>query len=465
MDDSAQSIPPPTNTKLAGELAHVTQEMYKKNFELVERNKTLLLLRKIHEIILSSVTDIRQIAQSVADVVAVEAEFKGVVILLLDPKNNHLQRLAVSQTEPIAKVEVVLGRSFYPEKLLLSEDENLVIKSIKEKKTQISHNLLDILKPYVFPNEVSRMQETLHIASSLIYPFIVRDQVIGAMIICLSESETELFRYQQDLIERLAGVIGIALDNAVLYQELQLANEALQQLDKLKDEFVSLASHELRTPMTAIKSYLWMALAGKGGALPEKLQFYLDRAYKSTDRLIKLVNDMLNVSRIESGRIVLAIKPVKLDTLISDTITEILPQAQELGVNVLFTPQSTLPDVAADSDKIKEVIINLVGNSLKFTPRGGSVTVSREQANGMALVKVKDTGNGISKVDMDKLFQKFSMVGTNYLQKQNSQGTGLGLYISKSLIELHGGKISVESEGEGRGTTFSFTLPFQKAVA
>lgn len=459
---SGQSVPPPTNTNLAVELAHVTEEMYKKNFELVERNKTLSLLRKIHEIILSSVTDLYQIAQQAADTVAIDAEFKGVVILLLDPKNNQLVRLAVSQTEQIAKVEIELDRSFYPEKLLLNEDENLVVRSIKEKKVQISHNLLDILKPYVFPNEVERIQTTLHIESSLVYPLIVREQIIGAMIICLAESETELFRYQQDLIERLAGVIGIAIDNAQLYQEIQKANEQLKQIDKLKDEFVSLASHELRTPMTAIKSYLWMTLMGKGGVISEKQKYYLDRAYKSTDRLIKLVNDMLNVSRIESGRINLVFQNVNLDKLITDVIAEILPRAQELGVVISFPPHQALPEVIADPDKIKEVVINLVGNSLKFTPKGGSVTISLLLDDDMIITKVSDTGKGIVKEDLPKLFQKFSTLGSNYLVKQNMQGTGLGLYISKSLVQLHGGKIWVESEGDNRGTTFSFSLRVAK---
>ncbi len=456
---TVQSSPPPTNTTLAVELAHVTQEMYKKNFELVERNKTLSILRKIHEIILSAVTDTSQIAEQVANTVVTEAEFKAVVILTLDKEKNALVRLAISQTEPIAKAEMETERPFFPDRVSLSDEENFVVQAVKAKKTYIAHNLLDILQPYAFQNQVEKLQTILNIKASLVYPFIVRDQVIGAMIICIGESETLLFQYQQDLIERLSGVVGIAIDNALLYKELQLANETLEQLDKLKDEFVSLASHELRTPMTAIKSYLWMALMGKGDT-PEKQKLFLDRAYKSTDRLIKLVNDMLNVSRIESGRVILALKPVKLNNVIAETIAEILPRAQELGVNLVFTPDATMPDVSADTDKIKEVLINLVGNSLKFTPKDGSITISFTKLNGMAYVKITDTGKGISNEDMPKLFQKFSKLNENYLVKQNAQGTGLGLYISKSLVELHGGRIWVDSEGEGKGTTFSFTLTF-----
>ena len=147
-------------------------------------------------------------------------------------------------------------------------------------------------------------------------------------------------------------------------------------MDKLKDDFVSLASHELRTPMTAIKSYLWMALAGKGGEISGKLKFYLQRAYDATDRLIKLVNDMLNISRIESGRITISIQRVSLVKLVQDVVFEVMPRAQELGVKLSVTASLGVPDVIADSDKIKEVLINLIGNSLKFTPANGTITVS-----------------------------------------------------------------------------------------
>ena len=445
-------------TILSSELARATQEMYKKNFELVERNKTLLILRKINEIILSSITDITQIAQQVVDTAATQAEFKAVAIFLYDKKKNALMRLAVSPTEPIAKAEAELNRSFFQPEILVREERNLVVRVLLEKKAQVTHDVFSIVMPHFSQDEAKKLEEVTNIKSSLVYPLIVRDEIIGVMIICLGENEQSLFQYQQDLVDRLAGVIGIAIDNAQLYQEIQQANEALKQLDKLKDEFVSLASHELRTPMTAIKSYLWMALAGKGGELSEKQKYYLERAYKSTDRLIKLVNDMLNVSRIESGRIILLFKQTKLDTVITDVIAEVLPRAQELGVNVIFTPTPNIPDVSADTDKIKEVLINLIGNSLKFTPKGGNITLSLSERGGMVTTSVADTGLGISQEDLPKLFQKFSMVSNNYLTKQNAQGTGLGLYISKSLIQLHGGKIWVNSPGEGKGTTFSFSL-------
>ena len=243
--------------------------------------------------------------------------------------------------------------------------------------------------------------------------------------------------------------------------QLKNANERLKGLDRLKDEFVSLASHELRTPMTIIKSYLWMLLEKGGTTLSDKQKMYIDRAYTSTQRLIDLVNDMLNVSRIESGRLSLAIKPIDIAELVNTVCTEMTPKAQEQKINLTFEkPQSVLPKVQTDSGRIEEVIINLIGNSLKFTPVGGTIKISitHNPVDKTETITVADNGSGISTEDLPKLFQKFGMVGSDYLIKKNSQGTGLGLYISKSIIELHGGKIWAESEGEGKGSKFSFTL-------
>ncbi len=238
--------------------------------------------------------------------------------------------------------------------------------------------------------------------------------------------------------------------------KLNDTNEKLKEMDKLKDDFVSLASHELRTPMTAIKSYLSMALDGMGGQLTEKQRFYIDRAYVSTDRLIDLVNDMLNISRIESGRLTLNISKVFLDKLIQEVVDDVNPRSQELGVQVILDSSSPPPPIIGDYDKLKEVLFNLLGNSLKFTPKGGKITVSFKNDETFVIVKIVDTGSGIEADDLPKLFQKFSLLAGSY--KNGIAGTGLGLYICKSIIELHEGTITAASAGRDKGSEFVFTL-------
>lgn len=285
-----------------------------------------------------------------------------------------------------------------------------------------------------------------------------------------------------NVLEIFGPEVSVAIENSKAYDEirrfnitlkqeverqtkdLQVANERLQQLDKLKDEFVSLASHELRTPMTIIKSYLWMVMNKKTNMPPEKEKSYLSRAYESTQRLINLVNDMLNVSRIESGRLMLEKKELDLVEHTKRIVSELIPRAKQLNLSLnLILPEAPVKNIFADPDRIEQILINLIGNSFKFTPPGGKIDVSIAPRDEDILVSIVDNGKGMDKIQLGALFQKFATMGGNYLTKENIQGSGLGLYLSKSLVELHGGKISAASEGPGKGSTFSFTLPYSQA--
>jgi signal transduction histidine kinase len=171
-----------------------------------------------------------------------------------------------------------------------------------------------------------------------------------------------------------------------------------------------------------------------------------------------MVNDMLNISRIESGRLTLNIQAVSIDKLVQEVIDDVQPRAQELGVHVSLQMTEPPPPVLADSDKIKEVVFNLVGNSLKFTPKDGNIVVTFNVTETMVEVKIKDTGSGIEAEDLPKLFQKFGLLPGSYVTNQAALGTGLGLYICKSIIELHEGKITASSEGRSKGAEFVFSL-------
>ncbi len=235
-------------------------------------------------------------------------------------------------------------------------------------------------------------------------------------------------------------------------------NAKLHQLDKLKDDFVSVASHELRTPMTAIRSYVWMALHRADITLSQKMERYLYRTLISTERLINLVNDMLNVSRIEAGKIEISPKSFDILALAKDVMEEVKLKADEkrLKLSVL---EHSLPPVFADPDKVHQVLLNLVGNALKFTYPGGSISLDFF-TDGISLeTSIKDNGSGIAKEDLGKLFHKFGRLDNSYTSISTSGGTGLGLYISKSLVELMHGKIWAESEGVDKGAKFSFSLP------
>ncbi len=458
--DPIASVTDPVTASAVTGIEHIMQEMYKKNQELNDRNKTLALLRQIDEIVLSAVTDLGQIAQQVSDLL-VEEEFRFVSICIVKQEEKVIIPIAISSFSDSKAVSDIGKNKFLKLSITLTEKENVLVKTIQTKKVQIVKTLQDIFGSNISEEESKEAQDEMGVKSIIVYPLIVRLDVIGTLVIGITEEEDSITLEKKALIDRMAGVVGIALDNSLLYRSIQDANERLKQVDKLKDEFVSLASHELRTPMTIIKSYLWLFIDKKKGQLSEKELTYLQRAYVSTERLINLVNDMLNVSRIESGRLSLELKPVQIVDVLEKQVEELMPRAQQLGLKLAFVkPPYPVPLVNADHERIEQVIINLVGNSLKFTPSGGSISVLLKPQKKELLVTVVDTGRGMNKEDMEKLFRKFGTMGESYLHKQEAQGTGLGLYLSKLLVEMHGGKMWAESKGEGKGATFNFTIPF-----
>lgn len=293
----------------------------------------------------------------------------------------------------------------------------------------------------------------------------------------------------------------------VITDELSKANEKLQAIDAMKTEFVSMASHELLTPISAIEGYLSMMLDEKMVKIDDpKAAEYMDRVYKSAKRLARLVADLLNVSRIEEGRLLVEKKDIELEELVTSVVDELKFKAE--GAKVKLEKEisdETKVKLYADPDKIKEVIINLCGNSIKYTHENGFAKITAMimptdevlkkfdamsyicKQNGEAqtadgsiqtavhekykemvgnkqvVFSVEDNGVGIEPCDIPKLFKKFSRVGD--WSTQEVQGTGLGLYISRSLVEMHHGKIWVESAGKDKGSTFYFSLPLFETKA
>jgi signal transduction histidine kinase len=432
--------------------------MYERNFELSIRNRTLSVLREMYEII-NTTLGIEETSTRLIDAIVKELKFQKGFIALVDYETHTLCSVAVSSSP--ANTDKQMPNSKHPFRhfeVSLAQRSNFCIDSVATKRERMSNSLFDILTPMLNEKEAMLVEEMLNIKTSVVYPIIFAGKVLGTLVLCLDKHIGYLSRAEVETMKELIEVVGIAIERAQIYVDLKRANEKLQQLDILKDEFVSVASHELRTPMTAIKSYLWMAINGKGGELNEKQHYYLDRAYMSTERLIKLVNDMLNVSRIEAGRVSLTVYKVNLNTLSEEVIAEVKPRGDELGLNIKLNRFNDLPAVIADSDKIKEVLINFIGNSLKFTPKGGLIQISFEEKNGMVITHVTDNGRGIPKDDQEKLFEKFGLIKGSYATNNSSEGTGLGLYICKSIIKMHKGEIWAYSEGRDKGATFSFSL-------
>jgi signal transduction histidine kinase/DNA-binding response OmpR family regulator len=231
---------------------------------------------------------------------------------------------------------------------------------------------------------------------------------------------------------------------------------AEREIAQMKNEFVSTVSHELRTPLTSIKGYVDLIIDGDAGEINEIQREFLGIVKENADRLVALINDMLDISRIESGRVHLKIEPLSIADSLSGTVDSFRAVLEQSGRTVKTRVPASLPRVAADRDRVGQVLMNFVSNALKYSPDGGNVVISARRAGDFVNVSVQDHGMGISREDRKHLFTKFYRVD-NALTREIG-GTGLGLSICKSVIELLGGRVWVRSK-LGEGSTFSFSLP------
>lgn len=310
----------------------------------------------------------------------------------------------------------------------------------------------------------------------LIIRFATKEKLLGYMLIGDKKSGSDYLTQELSLLELIASNISVALNNTLQFSEIQRfnvkleeevkkattdlrsANERLIEMDKRKDEFLSMAAHELRAPLTAIKGYVSMILEGDTGEVPPKAREFLADTTVINERLIRLVNNMLNVSRIEENRMVYQLEEENLSRIAQMVFSVFKVEAERKSLGYkLEIPQDLRDRVQVDSDKLQEVIGNLVSNAIKYT-ESGSITIKLSQASEAVRLEVIDTGPGISKEEQAKLFQKFYRVESAV---GKTTGTGLGLYISKLIVEKFNGRIGVESDS-GKGSRFWIEIPLAK---
>jgi len=252
-----------------------------------------------------------------------------------------------------------------------------------------------------------------------------------------------------------------------LSDKLAVANDKLRELDTARTDFLSMASHQLRTPLTAAKGYLSLFLDGDLGDVSPKQKETLNKLYANNDRMAQLIEDLLNITRIESGRMDFNFSKFRVENICKEVVDSLMLKAKSLGLYLNYEPpQESLPEVMIDGPKVREVISNIVDNAVKYTPSGG-VTVnlefrpkSRNELSDYVRITVTDTGIGIPATELPYLFAKFSR-GKD-LSRLNTGGTGLGLYVARNMIENNGGKIWAESDGAGKGSRFILEIPVEQ---
>lgn len=298
--------------------------------------------------------------------------------------------------------------------------------------------------------------------AELAIPLKVGSRVIGVIDI-QSKSQNAFNEDEVSVLQTLADQVAVAIDNARSFELSQQAVIEMREADRVKSQFLANMSHELRTPLNSIIGFSRVILKGIDGPVTDLMQQDLTAIYNSGQHLLGLINDILDSAKIEAGKMELTFDEVNIEDLTHSVISTMSGLVKDEPVELVEIIEPNLPPVRADAIRVRQVMINLLSNAAKFTEEGAiTINVSSYKMSGkkMAKISVTDTGAGISQEDQEKLFQAFSQVDASPTRK--SGGTGLGLSISKQLINLHGGEIWVESE-EGKGSTFSFTLPFYAA--
>jgi two-component system, NtrC family, sensor kinase len=291
----------------------------------------------------------------------------------------------------------------------------------------------------------------------LTVPLLLEDQVIGALGVSRKtpgEFAPEIVR----LLTTLATQSALAIQNARLFREIADKSRQLEVASQHKSEFLANMSHELRTPLNAIIGFSEVLSERMFGELNEKQEEYLKDIYASGTHLLSLINDILDLSKIEAGRMELELTDFHLPQAIDNALILVRERAGRRGITLEHSVDERLGDICGDERKVKQVLLNLLSNALKFTPEGGRVEVRAGMVDGMAEISVTDTGVGIAAEDQERVFEEFRQVGT---ADKKAEGTGLGLTLCRKFVELHGGRIWVKSQ-LGAGSTFTFTIPVRR---
>jgi len=307
-------------------------------------------------------------------------------------------------------------------------------------------------------------------------PLILQDQPLGWLLIGEHKSRGYAVRDVRTL-ESIANELTIAIQNSLSVEEirdlneslqrrvdeatreLKLSNRQLQRLDEAKDEFISMASHQLRTPLTSVKGYLDMILEGDLGKISATQRAVLTEAFMSSERMVSLVSDFLNVSRLQTGKFTIERRKTDLKKVLNEELKMLAVMAKQRDLKIKKMVDKDIPPVAVDVDKLRQVISNMIDNAIYYSKPGSTIEVNLEIKGKDLVFTVKDTGIGVPKAEQAGLFGKFFRASN--ARKRRPDGTGVGLFLSKKVVALHGGKIIFESE-ENKGSTFGFSLPLAK---
>jgi two-component system, NtrC family, sensor kinase len=314
--------------------------------------------------------------------------------------------------------------------------------------------IVDISDPAAYESRVRNTLLQIGLRALLAVPLLAEDRLVGALIVMRKRTGT-FAAEEVALLQTFATQSALAIQNARLFREIEVKSRQLEVASQHKSEFLANMSHELRTPLNAIIGFSEVLTDRMFGELNEKQEEYLKDIYASGTHLLSLINDILDLSKIEAGRMELELTDFDLPTAIENALMLVRERAGRRSIALHTNIDNQLGQIQADERKIRQVVLNLLSNAIKFTPEGGRIDVAAVPKDGCVEISVSDTGIGIAPEDQEKVFDEFRQVGT---AAKKVEGTGLGLTLCRKFVELHGGRIWVKSQ-VGVGSTFTFTIP------
>jgi signal transduction histidine kinase len=460
----AALLPFQKRKQLERDIEHVTQEMYRRNRELAETNKTLSLLRTIDALVLESHASLKTVCEDITQAITQITDYPMAGLLTRPPhRDDHLTLYGWS-----AKNEKGEGRPLEftkPVHLDLANDwfahpENGRLLSLEGLPPEAIAHYLSL--PVA---EVERLLKHLPLKSLYVVKLRVRRRLVGVLAVGFLSPANQLNSNDTLLLDRLSETIGVALDNKLLFEEnqhvlrqLKESNTKLRALDEAKDDFISMASHQLRTPLTSVKGYISMVLEGDTGDISPAQKQMLKQAFFSSQRMVYLIADLLNVSRLRTGKFLIEAVPVDLAQTVKEEIEQLDDTAKSRELTLIYEPPKNFPELMFDETKTRQVIMNFIDNAIYYTPAGGHITVKLLDKGQTIELRVEDDGIGVPRREQPHLFTKFYRADN--ARRTRPDGTGLGLFMAKKVIVGQGGSLIFDST-EGKGSTFGFI--FSKA--
>lgn len=447
--------------KLERDLEHVNREIYGRNLELAQTNKTLALLQAIDGLVLNEDEDLRPLATKLSKEVA-GAGYPFVAIFgheSLAEGDLGVLGWAVSPGVPRPNPADIAKLRLQKNLTWLKGTKNLKFIDLKAMPdAKIAHYL------GCSEEDIAAFRKTSSLKSVCCIKLNAPQHVVGVMVIGFTDHpQGALSEFDTALFTRLSEAVGIALDHKMLLEEnkrvlgqLKKSNAKLRMLDRTKDDFISMASHQLRTPLTSVKGYVSMVLDGDAGKVNELQKKLLNQSFLSSQRMVYLISDLLNVSRLRTGKFVIEPIATNLAEVIESEVEQLQETAKGRELTLTYHAPEHFPTLMVDENKLRQVIMNFIDNAIYYTPTGGTITINLVDKPQTIEFTVVDDGIGVPKSEQHHLFSKFYRA--HNAKRARPDGTGLGLFMAKKVVIAQGGAVIFRSQ-EGKGSTFGFTFP------